>query len=94
MIISLLRYKITNAYTIDSFYLGPTELRIMVALVLLVEIFRADTLLQFGLAGSLLLIVFNLIESYKVLRLGNQKDREEKSLKKDLGVEVAHNQSH
>jgi hypothetical protein len=81
MIVSLLRYKITNQYLIDTFKLGPTELRLLLAAVLLIEIFRRDTLLQFGLVGSLLLIIFNLVESYKVLKLANQKDREEKAAK-------------
>lgn len=83
MIVSLLRYKITDKYTIDTFFLGPTEVRILLALVLLVEIFRDNTLLQFGLIGSLLLIFFNLVESYKVLRLGNERDQREKAAKSD-----------
>ena len=79
MIISLLRYKITNQYEIDSFYFGPTELRLLLAAVLLAEIFRPDTLLYFSVAASLLLIIFNLIESCRLLRLGDQKDRDEKA---------------
>lgn len=79
MIIALLRYKITNQYQIDSFYFGPTELRILLAAVLLVEIYRADTLLQFGLLGSLLLFVFNLAELWRLLRVADQKDRAEKT---------------
>jgi hypothetical protein len=79
MIVALMRYKVLNQYTIDTFTLGPTELRILLALVLLIEIFRRNTLLQFGFAGSLLLIVFNSIDSYKLLKLADQKDREEKA---------------
>jgi len=90
MIIALLRYKITNQYQIDSFYFGPTELRILLAAVLLAEIFRADTLLQFGLMGSLLLIVFNLFELYRLLRLADQKDHDEKT-PQPVGVEPALN---
>lgn len=85
IIIALLRYKITNKYTIDSFYLGPTELRLLIALFLLIEIFRAGALLYFGFAGSLLLLVINLVETYKLLQLADQKDRAEKSLQNDLG---------
>ena len=79
MIVALMRYKILNQYTIDTFKLGPTELRILLSLILLIEIFRRNTLLQFGFVGSLLLILFNLIESYKLLKLADQKDREEKA---------------
>ena len=81
MIVSLLRYRITDKYTIDTFFLGPTELRVLIAFVLLIEIFRANTLLQFGLVGSLLLIIFNLLETYKVLKMGDQRDQQEKAAK-------------
>ena len=81
MIVSLLRYNITDKYYIDTFFWGPTELRILIALVLFVDIFRDDTLLQFGLVGALLLIFFNLLESLKVLKLGNERDQREKAAK-------------
>ncbi|MFQ5627968.1 MAG: CDP-alcohol phosphatidyltransferase [bacterium] len=78
MIIALLRYRITNQYTIDSFYFGPTEMRILLAIVLFLEVFRLGTLLEFGVAGSALLIVFNLLESHKLLKQADQKDVAEK----------------
>lgn len=81
MIVSLLRYKITDKYQIDTFFLGPTELRLLISLVLFVEIFRDETLLQFGFIGALVLITFNLIESFKVLRLGDERDKREKAAK-------------
>jgi hypothetical protein len=92
MIIALLRYKITNKYEIDSFHFGPTELRLLLAVVLLAEIFRPDTLLQFSVAGSLLLIILNLFELGRLLRLGDEKDRAEKS-SQAVGVEPALNRS-
>jgi len=81
MIVALLRYKITDKYTIDSFNLGPTELRILLAIVLIVEIYRDDTLLQFGFLGSLLLISLNVIESWRVLKLGDERDARERAEK-------------
>lgn len=81
MIVALLRYRITDKYTIDSFLLGPTELRLLLAIVLFVEIYRDDTLLQFGMFGSLLLIFFNAVESYRVLKLGDERDKAEKAEK-------------
>jgi len=81
MIVSLLRYRITDKYTIDTFLLGPTELRVLLAIVLFVEIYRDDTLLQFGIVGSLLLIVLNAIESYRVLQNGDERDKIEKAEK-------------
>ncbi len=90
MIIALLRYKITNKYQIDSFYFGPTELRLLIAAVLLVEIFRPGALLPFSVTGSLLLVIFNLFELCRLLRLGDEKDRAEKATQ-PLGVEPALN---
>lgn len=84
IIVSLLRYKINNEYKIDTFFLGPTELRIFLAIVILIEIFRDDTLLVFGFIGSLILIALNLLESYRVLRFADKRDQDEKTAKQAL----------
>ena len=81
MIVALLRYKVTDKYTIDSFMFGPTELRILLATVLFLELYRPDTLLQFGFAGSLILVIMNALDSYKVLKLADQKDRDLRTAK-------------
>jgi hypothetical protein len=81
MIVALLRYKITEKYTIDTFMFGPTELRLLLAIVLLIELYRPNTLMQFGFVGSLILVIINSIDSYKVLKLADQKDRELKTTK-------------
>jgi len=78
MIIALLRYRITDQYIIDTFGFGPTEVRLLLALVLFIEMFRTDTLLQFGLLGSLLLFIFNLIEITKLQKSADEKDQKEK----------------
>ncbi len=83
MVVALLRYRITDKYAIDTFKFGPTELRLVLAFVMLAEIYRPNTLLQFGFAGSVILILINAIDSYKVLQLANQKDREEKAAKQN-----------
>lgn len=78
MILSLLRYKITDRYDIDSFRMGPTELRIVLAIVLLLEIFLPGTLLLFGIASSAGLIAMNLLETSRLLRQADRRDAEEK----------------
>jgi hypothetical protein len=45
MITTLLRYKITGDYTIDSGLLGPTEVRIIVSAILLTEVLIKDTIM-------------------------------------------------
>ena len=78
MILALMRYKIIDKYTIDSHFLGPTELRIIISFFLLAEIFVTGILWKFALVGSLLLMLFNLFDSCKILGMGDQRDIEER----------------
>lgn len=81
MINSLLRYKITNSYQIDSNYFGPTELRIIICFFIILEIFIPSILWYFGLAGSAILLLFNIKDLSFVLDAGNTKDALEKQKK-------------
>jgi len=74
MINSLLRYKITKSYQIDSNYFGPTELRIIICLYIILEIFVPGALWYFGVAGSGILAVFNIKDLSMVLDGGNSRD--------------------
>jgi phosphatidylglycerophosphate synthase len=78
MIIALLRYKITDKYQIDSMFMGPTEMRILISLVLIAEVFLPGSLIVFAALGSVTLMVLNTYESVKVLISGDQKDLIEK----------------
>lgn len=77
MLISLLRFKIRDEYSIDTFMLGPTEMRILLAVLILVEIFRADTLLQIGTLGAILLFVIDIIDFRKLLQIADERDIQE-----------------
>ena len=81
MIVSLMRYKISDNYIIDAFSLGPTELRIIISLFLILEIFFAGALQIFGLFGSMILIIMNLVQSFEVMKLGDVRDKMEKEAK-------------
>lgn len=77
IIVSQLRYKITNEYSIDSGFVGPTELRFIVAFILIIEVvFRGSITYLAGLITILLLII-NTIDSVKLLKLGDLKDKEQ-----------------
>jgi phosphatidylglycerophosphate synthase len=78
MIISQLRYKITGFYQIDSGYLGPTELRVIISIVLITETLFAGSITYFAIAMVALLLVINIIDTFKLLEAGDAKDREEK----------------
>lgn len=78
MINALLRYKITDAYVIDSGIMGPTELRILICIFLAIEIVVPNILLYFALIGSIILILMNFNDLNGVLNAGDQKDILEK----------------
>ena len=83
MINSLLKYKVTDKYTIDTFLMGPTELRIIICIFLLLEIFMDKSLLILGFGGSIILFIVNTVDLLGILKSGDIRDLAEKS-KKDL----------
>jgi len=78
MINSQLRYKITGFYQIDSGHLGPTELRVIISLILVSETLILGSIVYFAITISILLLVINIIDTIKLLKEGDAKDREEK----------------
>jgi phosphatidylglycerophosphate synthase len=81
MILSLLRYKINNQYIIDKGILGPTEMRIIICLILLAEVFIGNVMLPFMLIGSITMIIMNISESITVVKAGDLRDINEKKAK-------------
>lgn len=81
MINALLRYKITDAYSIDTNLMGPTELRIIICIFLIIEYFVPFTLIAFGFGGSLILSYFNTSDLIAILKEGDKRDAKEKAEK-------------
>lgn len=81
MIISQLRYRITDKYTIDAGLLGPTEIRVVVCLVLLVEVIFKGTIDYSVLGICIILFFINIGDTIKLLAVGDAKDKEEKLAK-------------
>lgn len=79
MIISQLRYKITDKYTIDSGIVGPTELRLVVSLIFLLEVLIPGTFKYCIGAICITLFIINLIDTNKLLVLGDLRDKKEKA---------------
>lgn len=75
IIISQLRYKITNEYSIDSGIVGPTELRFIIALILITEVVYPGSITYLAGLITILLLVINIIDSIKLLKLGDLKDK-------------------
>ncbi|MDR1699296.1 MAG: CDP-alcohol phosphatidyltransferase [Prevotellaceae bacterium] len=76
MMTALLRYKITNRYTIDSGILGPTEVRIIISLFLVLEVFLPDSIYYTGTLACVILLVINLIDTKKLLQVADAFDIE------------------
>ncbi len=81
MIISQLRYRITDKYTIDAGLLGPTEIRVVVCLVLLVEVLFKGSIDYSVLGICIILFFINIGDTIKLLAVGDAKDKEEKLAK-------------
>lgn len=75
IIISQLRYKITNEYSIDSGFVGPTELRFIIALILIIEILFHGSITYLAGLITIVLFVINTIDSVRLLKLGDLKDK-------------------
>ncbi len=78
MIISQLRYKITDHYTIDSGLVGPTELRVLLAFILLLEVFIHNSINVCAFLMCTALFFINLSDTRKLLKLGDIRDEMEK----------------
>lgn len=79
MIISQVRYKITDKYTIDSGMFGPTEVRFIICAVLVSEVLFIGSMKWFGAAMCAALFVINLIDTRALLHLGDKRDLAEKA---------------
>ena len=75
IIISQLRYKITNEYSIDSGFVGPTELRFIIALILIMEVLFHGSITYLAGLITVVLFIINTIDSFKLLKLGDLKDK-------------------
>lgn len=81
MIISQIRYKITDKYTIDAGILGPTEVRFIIAFIIILEVIFPTSLNYFAMLIVVSLFFVNIRDTRQLLELGNERDREDKAMK-------------
>ena len=81
MIISQLRYKITDIYSIDSGLVGPTEVRVIIAIILIIESVQPHLIEYFVAAMCIILFVINILDTRKLLKLGDIRDNAERAEK-------------
>ena len=74
MIISQLRYKVTDKYSIDSGLLGPTEVRIILAVLFCMDFFIPGSIHWIGLAVSIVLLFSFISDFRQLLALADERD--------------------
>jgi len=80
IITTLIRYKVTGKYSIDSGLIGPTEARFVVSGILILEVLLKGSL-QYSVAIiCVILFIVNLMDSVKLLKLANDRDFDENEM--------------
>ena len=83
MITSQLRYKIGGQYSIDSGIFGPTEVRIIIATILIAEVIFPGAIHYLATLACLVLLASNLKESRNLLKLADKRDKAERNKRKE-----------
>ncbi len=78
MIIALMRYKITGNYSIDSGILGPTEARIIVSCMMVLEVLLPGSIKYSSLCIVILVFTTNIIDTRKLLKISDDIDKKSK----------------
>lgn len=78
MITTLVRYKITGKYSIDSGILGPTEVRIVLSIIFTIEVLVHHSILYMSVIVTSVLLIANIIDTLKLLKLADECDIREK----------------
>lgn len=87
MINTLIRYKLSNDYVIDSGIAGPTEVRILISLVFIAEIFIEGFINYFSAFICILLFWVNSNQTFKLLKIADDKDQSDKEKAKNTDPE-------
>jgi phosphatidylglycerophosphate synthase len=79
MIIALMRYKLTDKYSIDTGKLGPTEARIIISAILVLELIVSGSIVWSALVVGIALFIINVIDTRRLLDVANEIDVAEKN---------------
>ncbi|MDR0892252.1 MAG: CDP-alcohol phosphatidyltransferase [Mediterranea sp.] len=77
MMMALLRYKIVGTYTIDSGIFGPTEVRIVIMLLLVLEVILPDSLIYSSGVICFVLLLVDIKDFRQLLITADQQDKAE-----------------
>lgn len=92
MITAQLRYKIGGQYSIDSGIFGPTEVRLLLATFITVEVFLPGSIQYLATAASLFILISNFAETRKLLIMADARDREDR-LAKEKEKQTTHKEN-
>ena len=81
IMIALLRYQITGIYSIDSGLLGPTEVRIIISLLLILEIIFPGSIIYSCVLSCVILLIINVKDFLYLLKAADKKDKDEHAAK-------------
>ncbi|HDZ40661.1 MAG TPA: CDP-alcohol phosphatidyltransferase family protein [Bacteroidetes bacterium] len=77
MILALIRYRITGKYSIDSGIMGPTEVRIVISVIMIAEVFQPGSLIYSACLVVVVLFLVNITDTIKLLRIAEEIDKKE-----------------
>ncbi len=83
MITAQLRYKISGKYSIDSGIFGPTEVRMVIGSIILLEVFIPGSIKYLATAACIFLLISNLVETRKLLKLADRQDKANLRIKEE-----------
>jgi phosphatidylglycerophosphate synthase len=78
MLIATTRYKIAGKYRIDSGKFGPTEMRLVIAMILLAETFIPQSAIILGGLATLMMLASDVAEFRRLLRSADRRDQSER----------------
>jgi phosphatidylglycerophosphate synthase len=79
IVTALMRYRITGKYSIDSGIFGPTEVRILISCILILEVLLKGSLFMISAIACAALLVTNIRDFLLLLKIANEKDRDEQA---------------
>lgn len=86
MLIAATRYKINGRYRIDSGKFGPTEMRLLIAAILVIEIALPQSVILCGSFATLGMVCSDAAEFRRLLHSANKRDRAEASKRQPVNA--------
>ncbi len=77
MIIALMRYRITGHYSIDAGKFSPTEARILISAILILEVILQGSINYSAMLAVIALFIINIVDTRKLLRIADSTDKKE-----------------